>query len=107
MRLAAGTLERWVCVTQRPATVNPNVALAVRSAPRYACRYLFDAYNMTSTTYGPTNNPSMAAGITTTGQDFENLLQRLLAASVLHESVLAQMETDWSKAPVSPSGDGW
>lgn len=32
--------------------------------------YLYSKYNMTQTTYGPEKNPSMAGGITTTGQDF-------------------------------------
>jgi len=70
--------------------------------------YLYKPYNMTSTSWsGGGKNPSMAAGITTTGADFENMMQRLLTASVLGESTLAQMETDWSKEPCHPSGDGW
>ena len=59
------------------------------------------------TSWSPYENPSMAGGITTTGNDFEQMLQRLLTYKVLDKTILDQMETDWSQAPVSPSGDGW
>lgn len=49
----------------------------------------------------------MAGGIRTTGDDFESLLSGLLTYKVLPKAVLDQMETDYSKAPVRPSGDGW
>jgi len=70
-------------------------------------KYLYRPFNMTSTTWDPPKNPSVAAGITTTGRDFENYLKRLLTYEVLPKSVLDEMETDLSKAPISPSGDGW
>jgi len=69
--------------------------------------YLYKPFNMTKTTWSPKLNPSVAAGITTTARDFENYLHRLLTYKVLPKSVLDQMETDLSKAPVAPSGDGW
>merc|ERR1711998_31827 len=70
-------------------------------------KYLYSPFNMTKTSWGPAKNPSMAGGITTTGTDFENMLHRLLTYKVLPKFILDQMETDYSKAPVSPSGDGW
>lgn len=71
-------------------------------------KYLFNKYNMTGTKYGPTaRNPSMAAGIISTGHDFEKMLHSLLTYTGLPKTVLDQMETDWTKPPVGPSGDGW
>lgn len=70
-------------------------------------KYLYDPYNMTATSWAPKKNPEMATGITTTGDDFQNMLARLNTYSVLPQNVTAQMEVDYSKAPVSPSGDGW
>lgn len=65
-------------------------------------------FNMTLTSYGPEAwNPSMAAGIVSTGQDFEHMLHSLLTYTGLPKEVCEQMETDWTKAPVNPSGDGW
>lgn len=49
----------------------------------------------------------MAGGITSTGQDFEHMLHSLLTFEGLPQTVCADMETDWTKAPVKPSGDGW
>mmetsp|Transcript_46587 Transcript_46587/g.64752 ORF Transcript_46587/g.64752 Transcript_46587/m.64752 type:complete len:463 (+) Transcript_46587:105-1493(+) len=70
--------------------------------------YLYKKFNMTNTTYGPIPwNPSMAGGITSTGQDFESMLHSLLTYQGLPKEVCEQMETDWTKAPVDPSGDGW
>ena len=45
----------------------------------------------------PHEEPSMAGGIVTTGNDFENLLQRLLTYKVLSKEVLDQMERDYSR----------
>lgn len=70
-------------------------------------KYLYTPYNMTATTWSPKTNPSVAAGIQTTGDDFQNFLQRLLTHEVLSVGVTEQMEIDYSKAPVTPSGDGW
>jgi hypothetical protein len=69
--------------------------------------YLYKPFHMQSTSWEPKKNPSMAAGITTTGEDFENLLKGLLTYEVLPKTILDEMETDWTKPPVSPSGDGW
>ena len=69
--------------------------------------YLYRPFNMTQTTWTPLKDPQMATGITTTGDDFEQLLTRLLSYSVLPRSVLDQMETDYSQPPCTPSGDGW
>jgi len=72
--------------------------------------YLYKKYNMTKTKYGPEPwNPSMAAGITSTGKDFEGMLQSLLKYDGLSKPVLDQMETDWTSPArgVEPSGDGW
>ncbi len=70
----------------------------------------------------------MAAGIVSTGNDFEQLLSRLLTKKViviqkqlillcftyilpyfkiLSNEVTTMMETDWTKPPIHPSGDGW
>lgn len=70
-------------------------------------KYLYKAFNMTSTTWTPYNNPQIATGITTTANDFENMLHRLLTYRVLPMAIYAQMETDYSQPPVTPSGDGW
>jgi len=71
-------------------------------------KYLYKKYNMTGTSYGPEPyNPSMAGGITTTGADFENMLRSNLIYQGLPKSVQDEMETDLTKPPVSPSGDGW
>jgi len=69
--------------------------------------YLYTPFNMTSTTWGPHRNPSIAAGITTTGDDFEQMLSRLLQYKHLPKVVQDQMETDSTQPPVNPSGDGW
>ena len=45
-------------------------------------KYLYKPFNMSSTTWSPLKNPTMAAGITTTADDFEQLLQRLLTYEV-------------------------
>jgi hypothetical protein len=70
-------------------------------------KYLYKPFNMTSTTWTPTKNPQIATGITTTGNDFENLLHGLLTYSALPKYILDQVETDYSQPPVRPSGDGW
>jgi hypothetical protein len=70
-------------------------------------RYLYTPFNMTSTTWSPRKNPQLAVGITTTANDFEQLLHRLLTYAVLPKAVLDVMETDTSQPPCSPSGDGW
>ena len=70
-------------------------------------RYLYRPFNMTSTTWTPTKNPQLAVGITTTADDFEQMLHRLLTYEVLPKSILDVMETDYSQPPVDPSGDGW
>ncbi len=46
-------------------------------------------------------------GIQTTGADFQNFLRGLLTYDGISEEVVKVMETDWTKAPVTPSGDGW
>ena len=43
---------------------------------------LYQPFNMTSTTWSPLQNPQLAVGITTTADDFENLLFRLLTYKV-------------------------
>ena len=71
-------------------------------------KYLFRKYNMTGTSYGPSaTNPSMAAGIVATGNDFEKMLASLLKYDGLPKDVLDAMETDWTHPPIRPSGDGW
>ena len=71
-------------------------------------KYLYTPFGMTKTYWGPDpQNPSMAGGIVTTGEDFQNLLHRLLTFAVIPESVTREMEYDYSQAPVAPSGDGW
>jgi len=70
-------------------------------------RYLYRPFNMTSTSWNPLKNPQLAVGITTTADDFENLLQRLLTYEVLPKRILDVMETDTSQPPCAPSGDGW
>ena len=66
---------------------------------------------MKKTTWGNGENdywPIMAAGMVTTGSDFEGLLQGLLNRSVLHGNVSAATEVDYTKGPrCNPSGDGW
>ena len=59
-------------------------------------KYLYKPFNMTQTSWEPPVNPSMAAGIVTTGDDFENMLHRLLTYKVLPKAVLDEMETDWT-----------
>ena len=46
-------------------------------------KYLYAPFNMTSTTWSPRKNPQLATGITTTADDFEQLLHRLLTYAVL------------------------
>jgi len=70
-------------------------------------KYLYRPFNMTKTDWSPHKVPQMATGITTTGVDFENLLQRLVAYEALPKAVQTQMEIDYSQPPVRPSGDGW
>eukprot|EP00908_Phaeocystis_cordata_P007617 Transcript_18272.p1 GENE.Transcript_18272~~Transcript_18272.p1 ORF type:complete len:354 (-),score=162.70 Transcript_18272:258-1319(-) len=70
-------------------------------------KYLYQPFNMTSTTWSPLKNPQLAVGITTTADDFENLLFRLLTYKVLPKEILDVMETDTSQPPCNPSGDGW
>ena len=54
-------------------------------------KYLYTPFNMTSTSWSDGDeNPSMAAGIKTTGDDFEQMMQRLLAYSVLPKTILDQ-----------------
>ena len=62
---------------------------------------------MNETTWTPLRNPQFAAGITTTGADFEKMLQKLLTYEFLGREVLSDMDRDWSAPPVSPCGDGW
>ena len=62
---------------------------------------------MNGTTWTPARNPQFAFGITTTGSDFEKMLQKLLSYEFLGREVLSEMEKDWSAPPVSPCGDGW
>jgi len=49
-------------------------------------KYLYKPYNMISTTWTPLNNPQMATGITTTGDDFENLLEAYLTYKNLNKT---------------------
>lgn len=62
---------------------------------------------MNGTSWLPKKNPQFAAGIITTGADFEKMLHKMLTYEFLGKKVLSEMEKDWSAAPVSPSGDGW
>lgn len=68
--------------------------------------HLYAPFNMSGTGWFPAHNPQMASGIVTTGDDFEQLLHRLLDYSVLNKNTLDQMETDYSRH-TTPSGDGW
>lgn len=70
-------------------------------------RYLYRPFNMTSTTWRPRKSPPLAGGITTTADDFEQMLRRLLTYEVLPKQILDVIETDYSQPPVNPSGDGW
>jgi hypothetical protein len=71
-------------------------------------KYLFKPFGMSHTSWSSgAANPSMAAGIRTTGADFDSFLHKLLTYSVLPKAVLDEMETDWTKPPARPSGDGW
>lgn len=70
-------------------------------------KYLYAPFNMTSTTWTPINNPQLATGITTTSDDFENLLHGLLTYKGLPKAIQDEMEVDYSQPPVEPSGDGW
>ncbi|CAE7584229.1 RANGAP1 [Symbiodinium necroappetens] len=70
-------------------------------------KYLYDPLGMNGTTWTPARNPQFAFGITTTGSDFEKMLQKLLSYEFLGREVLSEMEKDWSAPPVSPCGDGW
>ena len=67
-------------------------------------KYLYTPFNMSFTTWTPTKNPQLAVGITTTADDFEQLLRRLLSYSVLPKPLLDVMETDYSQPPTRPSG---
>jgi len=69
--------------------------------------YLYKPFNMTRTSWYPEREPQMATGIVSTGDDFEQLLSRLLTEKVLSKEVTTMMETDWTKPPIHPSGDGW
>lgn len=69
-------------------------------------RYLYQPLGMNGTSWFPKKNPMMAAGIITTGADFEKMLRKMLTYEFLGQKVLSEMEQDWS-APVSPCGDGW
>jgi len=73
-------------------------------------KYLYKPIGMTGTTWGspPYYNPNMAAGIVTTGHDFQLMLQKMLDYSFLGREVLGMMERDWNAPPkVYPCGDGW
>eukprot|EP00854_Cymbomonas_tetramitiformis_P017320 gene17320-20614_t len=71
-------------------------------------KYLIKRLGMTDTTWGG-QNPQVATGMVTTGDDFEKFLQALLVydKGFLPKEIVDQMEVDYSKAPVHPSGDGW
>lgn len=69
-------------------------------------RYVYQPLGMNGTSWFPKKNPMMAAGIVTTGADFEKMLNKMLSYEFLGQKVLSEMEEDWS-APVSPCGDGW
>jgi len=71
-------------------------------------KYLYAPIGMNSTTWTPAKNPSFATGITTTGNDFEKLLRKVLTYddAFLSKVVLDEVEKDWG-ARASPSGDGW
>merc|ERR1712054_385405 len=56
--------------------------------------YLYEPFNMSRPSWSPYFNPSMAGGIRTTGNDFEQLMHRLLANIALPKNVTDQMETD-------------
>eukprot|EP00434_Breviolum_minutum_P011292 symbB.v1.2.009964.t1/scaffold623.1/size335370/7 len=70
-------------------------------------KYLYKPLGMNGTSWLPKRNPQFAAGIITTGADFEKMLHKMLTYEFLGKKVLSEMEKDWSAAPVSPSGDGW
>eukprot|EP00754_Rhynchopus_humris_P036465 Rhum_TRINITY_DN18595_c0_g1::Rhum_TRINITY_DN18595_c0_g1_i1::g.167777::m.167777 len=72
-------------------------------------KFLYSPLGMGNTTWGtaPYENPQMATGIKTTGNDFERLLRGLLDNSYLPSHVTSVMERDWTAPPVSPQGDGW
>lgn len=82
------------------------VAASGLSPEELFTKYLYKPLGMTGTTWTPKKNPQFATGITTTGQDFEKLLQGLLTREFLGKEILDEMEKDWG-AQVKPSGDGW
>lgn len=73
---------------------------------KYLCFFANDL-GMNGTSWLPKKNPQFAAGIITTGADFEKMLHKMLTYEFLGKKVLSEMEKDWSAPPVSPSGDGW
>ena len=64
------------------------------------------AGGMNGTSWLPKKNPPFAAGIITTGADFEKMLHQMLTYDFLGKEILAEMEQDWS-SKVAPKGDGW
>eukprot|EP01060_Flectonema_neradi_P039427 TRINITY_DN867_c0_g1_i1.p1 TRINITY_DN867_c0_g1~~TRINITY_DN867_c0_g1_i1.p1 ORF type:complete len:753 (+),score=175.72 TRINITY_DN867_c0_g1_i1:147-2405(+) len=69
-------------------------------------KFLFKPFGMVNTTYGtpPYLNPQLAAGMTSTGNDYERYLQAILKNTVLPKSITDVMETDYTAPPVSPTG---
>ena len=56
--------------------------------------YLYKPFNMTQTTWTPLEDPQLAVGITTTGDDFEQLLHRLLTYAATHPDETAGLRFD-------------
>ena len=69
-------------------------------------KFLFKPFGMVNTTYGtpPYLNPQLAAGMTSTGNDYERYLQAILKNTVLPKTITDIMETDYTAPPVSPTG---
>ena len=66
-------------------------------------KYLYQPFNMTSTTWSPLKNPQLAVGITTTADDFENLLFRLLTYQVGSRRHTPRISPDLARSrPRSP-----
>eukprot|EP00039_Didymoeca_costata_P018593 m.334112 g.334112 ORF g.334112 m.334112 type:complete len:484 (+) comp17291_c0_seq1:48-1499(+) len=71
-------------------------------------KYMYDTFNMTSTTYSPSAmNPTLALGITTTGNDIENFLKSMLMYNPVQKSVQSQLELDYTQPPIEPAGEAW
>eukprot|EP00755_Sulcionema_specki_P017989 Sspe_Gene.65743::Locus_38878_Transcript_1_1_Confidence_1.000_Length_2344::g.65743::m.65743 len=96
-------------LTSRPTTSSPvpwpSQLVEVPIDKLYE-KYLYNAYGMKNTTWGspPYKNPQLAAGIRSTGDDYEKFLYGTLTNSFLPKNITDVLETDWTAPPVTPSG---